>query len=57
MIQAAERKNLIRKKLKTFFQDRDCFTLVRPTENERDLQNLSSINERLLRPEFVKLIQ
>ena len=42
--QAAERKNQIRKQLRTFFQDRDCFALVRPTEEERDLQNLSTLN-------------
>lgn len=29
--QAAQKKNQIRKQLRTFFSDRDCFALVRPT--------------------------
>ncbi len=53
---AAERKNQIRKQLRTFFQERDCFALVRPTEEERDLQNLSSVADCKLRPEFVSLV-
>lgn len=53
---AAERKNQIRKQLRTFFEHRDCFSLVRPTEQERDLQNLSTLPANRLRPEFVKLI-
>ena len=36
-----------------FFTDRDCFTMVRPTEEERDLQNVQSIDDGQLRPEFV----
>jgi hypothetical protein len=54
--QAAERKNQIRKQLRTFFQERDCFALVRPTEEERDLQNLSMVDDSKLRPEFVALV-
>jgi hypothetical protein len=42
--------------LRTFFQERDCFALVRPTEEERDLQNLSSVDDSKLRPEFVALV-
>jgi hypothetical protein len=37
---AVEEKNRIRKMIKSFFKDRDCFTMVRPVENEVDLQNL-----------------
>jgi hypothetical protein len=36
-----------------FFKDRDCVTIVRPTEEEKDLQSLQSINNERLRPEFV----
>ena len=36
-----------------FFTDRDCFTMVRPTEEERDLQHVQSIDDGHLRPEFV----
>jgi hypothetical protein len=37
---AVEKKNRIRRLIANFFQDRDCFTIVRPTEEERDLQNV-----------------
>jgi hypothetical protein len=30
----AEKKNRIRRMLRNFFKDRDCFTLVRPCEDE-----------------------
>ena len=33
-------KNRVRKLIRTYFPERDCFTLVRPVENEKDLQNL-----------------
>ena len=35
-----ETKNRIRRLIKHFFKDRDCFTLVRPVEEEKELQNL-----------------
>lgn len=31
---AAEKKNRIRRLVRNFFPDRDCFTLVRPCEDE-----------------------
>lgn len=37
---AVEQKNRIRRMIKQFFQERDCFTMVRPVENESDLQVL-----------------
>lgn len=37
---AIENKNRIRRMIVSFFKDRDCFTMVRPTENEKDLQKL-----------------
>jgi len=30
-------KNRMRRLIKSFFKDRDCHTLVRPTEDEKDL--------------------
>ena len=36
-----------------FFTDRDCFTIVRPTEEEKDLQMLQNIKDERLRTEFV----
>ncbi|EGR33607.1 hypothetical protein IMG5_048240 [Ichthyophthirius multifiliis] len=51
-----ESKNKIRRQLKHFFKDRDCETLIRPVEQERDLQNLNKIKNEYLRPEFVEQI-
>ncbi len=31
--------------MKHFFQDRDCYTLVRPVETEDKLQQLDTLNE------------
>lgn len=33
-----ESKNRIRRLMKHFFKERDCSTLVRPVESEKDLQ-------------------
>ncbi|MCP3686585.1 MAG: hypothetical protein GY861_28435 [bacterium] len=32
-----ENKNRIRRLLKHFFQERDCYTLIRPVEDEKKL--------------------
>ena len=48
-----EQKNRIRRYIKHFFQERDCFPLVRPSESEDVLQSLDSASEDVLRPEFV----
>ena len=34
---AIENKNRIRRMIVSFFKDRDCFTMVRPTEDEKSL--------------------
>lgn len=49
---AVEQKNRIRRMIQLFFKDRDCFTMVRPVENERELQNLQQMNDEQFRPEF-----
>jgi len=54
--EAVENKNKVRRLLKHFFADRDCATLVRPTENEGDLQNLIKLPDDKLRKEFVDQI-
>jgi hypothetical protein len=36
--EGVENKNRIRRLLTNFFKDRDCFMLVRPTEDEKDIQ-------------------
>lgn len=49
---AVQSKNKIRESIKTLFPDRDCFTLVRPVNNEEDLGRLDSLSSSALRPEF-----
>lgn len=51
----AEEHNEIRATLKRFFPERYCATLIRPSDDERDLQNLKS-DPDLLKPEFVNQI-
>lgn len=50
---AVESKNRLRRLLSHFFQERDCCTLVRPTEQEKDLQSLIKLPDADLRVEFV----
>ncbi|KAK8958629.1 hypothetical protein KSP40_PGU011139 [Platanthera guangdongensis] len=45
-------KNEIRDSIRSLFPDRECFTLVRPLNNETDLQRLHQIPLNRLRPEF-----
>lgn len=49
----SEEKNRIRTSIKTYFKERDCFTLVRPTTKEDELQNLDQKDLNTLRPEFI----
>ena len=49
---AAASKNRIRESIKDLFPDRDCFTLVRPVNDERDLAHLDSLDPARLRSEF-----
>ena len=51
MSEAAEQKNRVRRLIKHYFKERECFSFVRPVENETDLQDLES-SAHLLRPEF-----
>ncbi len=39
------RKNNIRKELINFFQDRDCFMLIRPVDDEKKLQDMSKVRD------------
>ncbi|KAH7568864.1 hypothetical protein ACOSP7_011940 [Xanthoceras sorbifolium] len=45
-------KNEIRDSIRALFPDRECFPLVRPLNNENDLQRLDQISLDKLRPEF-----
>ena len=51
-----EPKNKIRKLIKAYFKDRDCYTMVRPLTNENQLQNLEELPPEQLRPEFLEQI-
>ena len=50
---ANKERNQVREILRSFFPNRDWYTLVRPVEDESMLQNLDSIDPTELRPEFV----
>ncbi len=45
-------KNTIRQSIKNFFSDLDCFTFVRPVNNESQLAHIENMNYQDLRPEF-----
>lgn len=49
---AVQSKNKIRESIKALFPDRDCFTLVRPVNEEDLLARLDSLPHTALRPEF-----
>ena len=53
---AVEEKNRVRRLIRACFQERDAFTLVRPVEDERLLQNLAVVQEDLVRAEFTDAI-
>jgi hypothetical protein len=47
-----ESKNGIRDSIKSLFPERECFPLVRPVNDEKELRNLDSLSPDKLRPEF-----
>ncbi|CAI2387384.1 unnamed protein product [Moneuplotes crassus] len=51
-----EEKNRIRRLLKSFFKERQCFTMIRPVTDEEMLQNLDSMDEEQFRPDFVEQV-
>ena len=48
------KKNEIRKTISSFFTDRDCFTLVRPINDEAKIAHIEDLNYTDLRPDFTK---
>lgn len=50
-----EAKNRLRACIKALFLDRDCFTLVRPVSQERQLHSLEELPPGALRPEFTRV--
>jgi hypothetical protein len=49
-----EARNRIRRLFKTFFKERDCCTMVRPLEDEKELQKLDELSDDKLRSEFLE---
>ena len=54
---AVEKKNKIRRLIQNYFREKDCFTMIRPTEDEKDLQNVQRLDDSQLRKEFVAQMQ
>lgn len=52
----AEEKNRVRRLLKEFFVERECFMMVRPVKGEESLQNLEEKEFEELRYEFVEQV-
>ena len=49
-----EEKNRVRALIRTYFPERDCFCMVRPIEEEKDLQNLQNLPDNQFRKEFLE---
>ena len=49
-----EEKNRVRALIRAYFPERDCFCMVRPIEEERDLQNLQNLPDNQFRKEFLE---
>jgi hypothetical protein len=52
--EVVEEKNKVRKMITTYFPERDCFSMVRPVENEKELQNLNNLDDDKIRVEFLE---
>ena len=53
VIEEINKKNDIRKTLKLFFTERDCYTLIRPVNDEKKLKLIDKLPTDELRPEFL----
>ena len=53
VIEEINKKNEIRKIIKLFFRERDCYTLIRPVHDEKKLKIIDQIPQEQLRPEFL----
>ena len=53
VIDEINKKNDIRRTLKLFFKERDCYTLVRPVNDEKKLKLIDQLPTEELRPEFL----
>jgi len=50
------RNSEIKQQIKLLFKERDCFTMVRPVTNETQLQDLSNLDNKELRTEFLEQV-
>ena len=53
ILEEINKKNEIRKIIKLFFKERDCYTLIRPVHDEKKLKIIDQIPQEQLRPEFL----
>ena len=53
ILEEINKKNEIRKIIKLFFKERDCYTLIRPIHDEKKLKIIDQIPQEQLRPEFL----
>lgn len=51
------RRDQIRHLFKSMFPRRSCYTLIRPVANEADLQSLSTLDESLIREEYIEQVR
>ena len=49
-----EEKNRVRSLIRSYFKEKDLFVMVRPVEEESDLQNLQNLPDEKLRKEFLE---
>ena len=49
-----EEKNRVRNLIRNYFKEKDLFVMVRPVEEESDLQNLQNLPDEKLRKEFLE---
>ena len=47
-------KNRVRTLIRTYFPERDCFAMIRPVEEEKNLQKLQTLPDEELRGEFLE---
>ena len=52
----SEVRNKIRHSIRSSFENRGCFTFVRPLTNEEELQKLDTMDIDQLRPEFMEQV-
>lgn len=52
----ADKKNLIRRKIREYFKSRDCICMVRPLTDEHRLARIEDEDWNALRPEFIQSV-